>query len=108
MSGCEGGLEKVSSLDSIPEPIVFDYAPEEIEYKIKLNAWTGVPLQAFSYDLKKGKKLPYTVKLKGERSFNENRFRYYGTAFYVLFVEFFMFLSPVGLLGQFYIFLLVC
>jgi hypothetical protein len=68
MSSCGSQLEKVSSLASNPEE--YDIVPEEKEFSFKINAWTGKPLQAFSYDLKAGKKLPYTVKLKGE--FNNN------------------------------------
>ena len=63
MSGCGSKLEKVSSLASNPEQ--FDNVPEEKEFSFKIISWTGEPLQAFSYDLKVGKKLTYTVKLKG-------------------------------------------
>ena len=70
MSGCGSKLEKVSSLASNPEQ--FDNVPEEKEFSFKIISWTGEPLQAFSYDLKAGKKLPYTVKLKGE--FNNEKY----------------------------------
>ena len=63
MSSCGSRLEKVSSLASNPEE--FDNVPEEKEFSFKINDWSGKPLQAFSYDLKVGKKLTYTVKLKG-------------------------------------------
>ena len=70
MSSCGSRLEKVSSLASNPEE--FDNVPEEKEFSFKIISWTGEPLQAFSYDLKAGKKLPYTVKLKGE--FNNKKY----------------------------------
>ena len=53
-------LEKVSSVGSLPES--FDIVPELMVFNFKMMASPDV---AFSYDLKSGKALPYSVRLKG-------------------------------------------
>ena len=62
MSGCEG-LLRVSSEDGCIT--VYDTVPENQEFLVKLVS-NGKRLVSFSYILKKGKPLPYTVTLLGE------------------------------------------
>ena len=60
VSSCESSLEKVRSTDCLPES--FENVPELKVYNVRIKASEEV---AFSYDLKAGKALPYSVKLKG-------------------------------------------
>ena len=69
VSSCDSNLEKVTSVESIPPPRKsFDVVPELKVYKFKLFMETQQEV-SFEYDLKPGRILPYSVKLKGEISF---------------------------------------
>ena len=62
VNSCESDLEKVRSTESLPES--FDNVPELKVFNFKIM---GSPVVAFSYDLKQGKTLPYSVRLKGNK-----------------------------------------
>lgn len=69
VSSCDSYLEKVSSVESLPPPPKsFEIVPELKGYKFKLLTETQQEV-SFEYDLKPGRILPYSVKLKGTISF---------------------------------------
>ena len=62
-SDSESDIERVSSVNSTKES--FDVVPENKDYKFKLLSNIESSNVKFSYTLKKGKDLPYSVVLKG-------------------------------------------
>ena len=64
---CQQRFMRVSSEDEIRRH--FDSVPENQEFLIKLRSPEGATLVNFSYILKKGKALPYSVQLVGKICF---------------------------------------
>ena len=59
MFDSDSDIENVSS-----QPESYDFVPEILQFKFKICSSAGEIRDKFSYDLKKGKKLPYAVNLK--------------------------------------------
>ena len=60
----KGAFLRVSSEDDIQ--LYYETVPDKKEYLFKLKSADGESLVNFSYSLKKGKKLPYSVSLVGK------------------------------------------
>ena len=60
----KGGFLRVSSEDDIQ--LYYETVPDKKEYLFKLKSADGESLVNFSYSLKNGKKLPYSVSLVGK------------------------------------------
>ena len=61
----KGGFMRVSSEDDIQ--LFYETVPEKKEFLFKLKSYDGQSLVNFSYSLKKGKELPYSVPLVGKK-----------------------------------------